>query len=264
MQDAVSLIQHTFDEAWNTRDLARILDCFADDAVVRPVPPMPGGPEQYRGKDQIRTFVEFLLDGFHVDATHYVAEGETVRWYAVISSDGFRRMGIDTLDNFCEAVVHGGKITSFAPTFTPASLSKFQAAQRRALAHRFYDEVVSGGAVELIDELFAPEFVDHEAFPGCTPDRAGVRQFVQLFRSAFPDTRWTVEDLLADGDRLAARVRIRGTHRGPFLDVPATGKKIDVTTMDFVRFDGDRVVEHWGVTDTMALMQQLGAVPETA
>ncbi len=264
MQDPLSLIKVQFDHAWNAADLDRVMDCFAPDAVVRPIPPLPGGPDHYRGKDQIRTFVASLIDGFHVDPTHFLVEDDTVRWYAVISNDGFREMGIDTLDNFCEAVVRDGKIVSFAPTFTPASLAKLQAAQHRALAHRFYDEVVSGGAVDLIDELFAPDFVDHEVFPGVTPDRAGVRQFVEQFRTAFPDTRWTVEDLLTDGDRMAARVRIRGTHRGTFLDIPATGRQIDFTTMDFIRFAGDRVVEHWGVTDTMTLMQQLGTIPEDA
>jgi len=131
----------------------------------------------------------------------------------------------------------------------------------KALARRFYDEVVNGGRLELIDELLAPDFVDHQPFPGVTPDRAGVREFFETVLPAFPDLRFDVEDLVAEGDKLAARVVVRATHRGEFLGIPPTGKEVSVSLVDLIRFEDGLAVERWGVTDTLALMEQLGGAP---
>ena len=130
-----------------------------------------------------------------------------------------------------------------------------------ALMRRFYEEVVNRGRVELVDELAADDFVEHEVFPGLSADKEGVKEFFQIMRSAFPDLRFEVEDLIASGDTAVARVRMRGTHQGTFMDIPPTGKQIDVPTMDWIRFREGQAVEHWGVTDTGAMMEQLGAIP---
>ena len=84
-----------------------------------------------------------------------------------------------------------------------------------------------------------------------------------MYRAAFPDLRMDPEDVLASGDKVVARVRATGTHQGEFMGMPSTGKSIDVQLIDILRFDDDGLArEHWGVVDLMAMMQQLGVVPE--
>lgn len=130
--------------------------------------------------------------------------------------------------------------------------------ENRALVRRFYDELVNAGELGLVDELFAPEFVEHEELPNLTPDRRGVREFLELFRRAFPDLTFTIEHLVADGDLVAAYLTMRGTHKEDFLGIQPTGRKISVRSFDLLRVSDGKFVEHWGVTDTMAMMQQLG------
>jgi predicted ester cyclase len=90
-----------------------------------------------------------------------------------------------------------------------------------------------------------------------------VIQFFTMFRAAFSDLRMNVEDMAASGDTVWARVRITGTNDGEFMGMPATGKPVDFHGVDIVRFnDEDLAAEHWGITDSMTMMQQLGVVPE--
>lgn len=133
--------------------------------------------------------------------------------------------------------------------------------RNKAVVQRFYDEVVNGGDPELIDELLSEDFVDHEEVPSISADREGVKTFFAMFRAAFPDMEFTVEQMLAEGDLVAAQARVRGTHQGEFMGVPATGRSIDVQGIDILRFADGRGTAHWGVFDAMAMMQQLGALP---
>jgi predicted ester cyclase len=83
-----------------------------------------------------------------------------------------------------------------------------------------------------------------------------------MYRAAFPDLRMDAEDVLASGDKTVARVRATGTHRGELMGIPPTGKRVDVELIDIMQFDdAGSVSEHWGVIDTMSMMQQLGVVP---
>ena len=84
-----------------------------------------------------------------------------------------------------------------------------------------------------------------------------------MFRAAFSDLRFDAEDVIVSGDRAWARVHVTGTNDGEFMGMPATGKSIDVPAVDMIRFNDDgTAAEHWGVSDTMTMMQQLGVVPE--
>jgi steroid delta-isomerase-like uncharacterized protein len=128
---------------------------------------------------------------------------------------------------------------------------------------RFYDEV-SAGNLGVIDELVADDVVEHDTFPGMEPNKEGVKQFFAMFRSAFPDLRMEPHEMLAEGDLVSARVTMTGTHQGEFMGMPPSGKRIEVEGIDIVRVRDGQATEHWGVTDTMTMMQQLGAVPEQA
>ena len=88
-------------------------------------------------------------------------------------------------------------------------------------------------------------------------------QFFEMFRAAFSDLRMEAEDIIESGDKAWARIRITGTNDGEFMGMPATGKSVDLQAVDIVRFNEEGVAaEHWGVTDSMTMMQQLGVVPE--
>jgi predicted ester cyclase len=128
----------------------------------------------------------------------------------------------------------------------------------KATARRFFDEVVSEGRLDVIPELVADDFVEHEKMPGAPEGRAAVEWFVTVFRSGVPDVRAEVDDLIVEGDKLVARSTWSGTHDGELFGMPATGKPFTMDVIDIVRFDGDRVVEHWGVGDLAGMMQQVG------
>jgi steroid delta-isomerase-like uncharacterized protein len=133
-----------------------------------------------------------------------------------------------------------------------------------ATMRRFYERL-SARDVDGFGDLMADDFVEHEETPGIEPTKEGVKGLFQMYFAAFPDMRWEVEDILASGDKVVARVRCKGTHEGEFMGMPATGKSFDVPEIDIVRFGDDGLAhEHWGVFDAMTMMQQLGAVPAAA
>ena len=127
---------------------------------------------------------------------------------------------------------------------------------------RLVDELINNKNYDVIDELFAPEFVEHEEIPGIDLGREGLRQAFQMFHIAFPDLQVAIQDILADGDKVVAREQWTGTHQGEFMGMPATGKQVDFSVIDIVRLAEGKLVEHWAVTDMLALLTQLGAIPE--
>ena len=134
--------------------------------------------------------------------------------------------------------------------------------QNKSLFRQFIDEVFNQGNMSAVDELVAPDFVEHEELPpGIPTDREGVKQLTLMLRSAFPDFKATIDDMLAEGDKVVVRMTWRGTHRGEFMGIPATGKSVSIGVIDIVRFSEDKFVEHWGLMDNAGMMQQLGAVP---
>ena len=124
-------------------------------------------------------------------------------------------------------------------------------------------ELLSAGDVDGFGGLLAEDFVEHEQLPGLEPTKEGVKSFFRMFTAAFPDLKMTAEDLLVSDDKVVARAKATGTHRGDFMGMPATGRRIDVQLIDILRVGEDGLVhEHWGVFDQLAMMQQLGAIPE--
>jgi steroid delta-isomerase-like uncharacterized protein len=126
---------------------------------------------------------------------------------------------------------------------------------------RWYDEVMSNGKLEVIDQLVGESYVEHEHFPGVPPTFDGLKQTVAAFRHAFPDLRFDVHNIITENDTVVAYATLSGTHLGDFAGIPATGRKVAVTGIDTVRFANGKAVEHWGSTDNLGLMQQLGVAP---
>lgn len=131
-----------------------------------------------------------------------------------------------------------------------------------ATLRRFYG-MLNDGNIDGFGAMLADDFVEHEETPGLAPTKDGVVEFFRIQRAAFPDMRLDAEDVLVDGNKVVARARMTGTHEGELMGMPATGKRVDVQLIDIIRFEDDGLAhEHWGVFDLMAMMQQLGAVPD--
>ena len=126
-------------------------------------------------------------------------------------------------------------------------------------AYRGIIDAISRGDADGLDELIAPDVVDHNPIPDQVPGRDGFKQWMAAARTAFPDMRGTVEDVIAEGDRVAARMTWHGTHRGEFVGVRPTGKGVSFSAFHLVRFSQDRAVEWWGTADLLGLLHQLGA-----
>lgn len=150
--------------------------------------------------------------------------------------------------------------TSFNSTANSQETSN-EEQKNLAVTERFYDEMINEGKLDLIDTLLSPDFVEHEASPGFEPNREGVKQFFRMFRQAFPDLKFEVEFTVAKGDKVVSYITISGTQKGEFMGTAASGNQINVKTIDIIRFKNGVAVEHWGVTDTMTIMEQIGAMP---
>jgi len=122
-------------------------------------------------------------------------------------------------------------------------------------------EILNQGQLQLVDELFAPDFVEHMAQPGVAPTREGFKQWVKAFRTAFPDVTYTIDDSIEAGDRLVQRVTASGTMRRDFAGMPATNKHATWTEIHILRVANDHVVEHWGLVQELGMMVQLGVIP---
>jgi predicted ester cyclase len=125
---------------------------------------------------------------------------------------------------------------------------------------RLIDEGFNKGNLPALDELFAPNFMEHQ--DGFVPPNVeGVKGAIVSLRTPFPDLKLTIEEIIASSDKTWARITARGTHQSPFMGRPATGKSFAITVIDICRFDNGKIVEHWGVADRLSLMGQLGLLP---
>ena len=125
-----------------------------------------------------------------------------------------------------------------------------------------FTDFINTASEKLADELISPDAIFHvpgRAEPVQGP--AGYLAIIGMMRRGFPDIQWTLEEMIAEGDKVAARFTMRGTHGGTFFGVPPTGKPIVVQAMNFYRLSGGKFVEERGQPDLLALLQQIGAVP---
>ena len=130
--------------------------------------------------------------------------------------------------------------------------------ENKATARRFLEEVINQGNVSVIDETSSPNFVDHSLPPGVPAGNEGFRAFITMFRTAFPDLHYTIDDEIAEGDRIVHRTTARGTMKGDFQGMPASGKTATWSEIHITRFESGKAVEHWGVVDQLGMLAQLG------
>ncbi len=126
---------------------------------------------------------------------------------------------------------------------------------------RRYQEAYNSGKLGELDNILASDLISHNHMPGVPTGLAGAKMVHQGLLTSFPDSKTTIEDLVAEGDRVMVRGTATGTHKGPFGGAPPTGKSFKVTTMSVFRIANGKIVEHWGVIDGTGVMQQLGLMP---
>ena len=133
--------------------------------------------------------------------------------------------------------------------------------QNKQVVLRLFDEVYNQGDLSAIDDIIGWNVVGHDP-TGAVPIRGidGYRQAAVSWRDSFPDLKVSVDDVVAEGDRVAARWTLIGHHLGAFMDVPPTGREVNVGGIIIYRFAGGKIIEYWGVFDTLHLMRQLGAI----
>jgi steroid delta-isomerase-like uncharacterized protein len=132
--------------------------------------------------------------------------------------------------------------------------------ENKALIRRLV-EVSNQGNLDALDDLIADNFVDHSPYAqGGTAGIEGHKQFARMLRSGFPDSQWTIDDLVAEGDKLVMRWTSRGTHRGEAFGIPVTGRQTVVTGITIYRVSDGKLAEQWTEVDMLGLMQQLGVV----
>jgi steroid delta-isomerase-like uncharacterized protein len=133
--------------------------------------------------------------------------------------------------------------------------------ENKAIARRIFEEVWKG-KLDVADEILEANDVAVAHGLGVElPPGEGFKQFVSIYRSAFPDVHFTIEDQIAEGDKVVTRWTARGTHKGELMGIPATGKQVVVTGISINHFVGGKSVEAWNNWDGLGMMQQLGVVP---
>jgi len=133
----------------------------------------------------------------------------------------------------------------------------------KAIARRFLEEVFGQGKLAVADEILAPDHVDHGpgALPGTPPGPEGSKMLVTVYRNAFPDIHFTIDEQIAEGDKVVTRWTGHATHKGELAGIPATGKSATVTGMGVDRIVNGKIVESWGIFDQFGMLQQLGVIP---
>ncbi len=132
--------------------------------------------------------------------------------------------------------------------------------QNKAVVRHFVEEVQNQHNLAALDELVSPDFVDHSGTTS-PPNLEGTKAFFAMMFTAFPDMRFEVRLQLAEGDKVVTYKTFHGTHQGPFMGIPATGKEVAFDNIDILTVIDGKITEHWAVGDMLSLMQQLGVVP---
>jgi predicted ester cyclase len=130
--------------------------------------------------------------------------------------------------------------------------------QNKALARRFYEEVFNRRNFDAMDELCAPDFIDHNALAGQRPGLAGLKESFEQWIGGFPDLKATVHELVAEGDILVSRFTLEGTHTKELMGAAATGKRVTFRGMDMVRIRGGRAIEAWHEGNDIEVLMSLG------
>src|ERR1700722_15761510 len=130
------------------------------------------------------------------------------------------------------------------------------------IVRQFIEHVINRGEIDVLDQFFWEEMVEQAPFPAQGQGIEGWKDVLRGLKAAFPDMHWTIEEQIAEGDKVLSRFEWPGTHSGPFLGVPATHRAVKTWGMVIDRFEGGRIKDTRIIMDTLALMVQLGVIPK--
>ncbi|HUR36077.1 MAG TPA: ester cyclase [Vicinamibacterales bacterium] len=137
-------------------------------------------------------------------------------------------------------------------------------AANKAVYARMVEEVVNNGHFDVVDELFHPDYIDHAAPPGAPPGPGGAKEVFKMFRTGFPDVKFTIDQMVGEGNYVATLVHGEGTQTGQFIQFPPSGKHAIWRSVGFFRVEDGRIREHWGIPDLLGLLIQIGIIPPPA
>ena len=135
------------------------------------------------------------------------------------------------------------------------------AEEKKAIVRRLFEELWNQGKLDVADEIFATDYIFHEPIAGEVRGPEGFKQFVSMYRIAFPDLQFRIEDQIAEGDKIVTRWTATGTHKGELMGISPTSVQVTVTGIGIARTDGGKIVEFWDNYDALGMLQQLGVVP---
>jgi|SRR5579862_3513185 len=131
----------------------------------------------------------------------------------------------------------------------------------KTVIRRFLDEVINQNRLDQADDLVLENFVELDPLPGQRQGREGLKEVLGGMRAAFPDMHWVVEEMVAEGEKVVTRFTWTGTHQGPFLGVPATGRSVNVKGVVIDELAGGKMSRSRILMDSLGMMQQLGVIP---
>jgi steroid delta-isomerase-like uncharacterized protein len=148
------------------------------------------------------------------------------------------------------------------PVHSPRILEQIMSVeQNKAVVFRYYDEVLNQGHISVLDEIAAADYVENDPFPGQANGLDDLKARVSTLLTAFSPCAFTIEDTVAEDDRVVVRWNSTGTHSGDFLGIPATDRGYTIAGVDIHRVTDGRMAEHWHVVDQLSQLQQLGLIP---
>ncbi len=142
----------------------------------------------------------------------------------------------------------------------PAGQSDSIRERNKEVTRRIWRDLVNGECLENLRELVSDDFVDHAPLPGTSQDIHGLLERLRILRSAFPDFRSTIAQLVAENDKVVAFVESSGTHRGSFAGLPPTGRRFTIPEAQVLRIKDGKMVEHWQVADLFGMLKQFGLI----
>ena len=163
------------------------------------------------------------------------------------------------MNGHCLLILLFSVISASASEAQDVASHQATASANKEIVRRFYGDVFGRWNLALVDTVIAPTFIGHDMPSGTPPGPDGFRAFYARLRTSFPDLRYTVEDMVAEGDRVVVRWRWDATHSGPFLGIPATGKPAPTTGIAIYRLQAGQIVERWVSLDLLGLTRRLGA-----
>lgn len=256
-------------EALAAHDAAKAASLFtADASVTLVVDPAPAGrtkkipDEVFLGPDPVRDFMDVHAPGWQATITDLAADGERATWSWAISADRFRALGIERIDVRAEATARDGKLRRLVLVPSAESSARLVAeipAGNKALLRAYIDRI-NARDYAVLDDFVARSFDQHSYMPMAGGSQ-GLKDFYKEFSRAFPDFRFTLEEVIAEGDVVAVRMTARYTHKGEFMGIAPTNKAVTVSKFDFFRMAGGKCVAHWDSVDRLGLLQQLGVLP---